>query len=467
MPEEEATLTFYFLGDKKSATDEVWARISDYVKAKGLNVRFSIKFIPVNDFKKEMLVLAASGSKWDMNFDTEWQSYREMASNGAYMPLNELLPTYAPHLYAKYKDLNVIRAAEVNGQIIGLPWTIKMNQRNYAQWRSDLAKQADINPEPNSIRTIEDLDAFLHELKKAYPNAKLTRSLPRDVYMLRDEWVDIGFHGIGFYLNDPKVTLKPVEQQPFYMESAIMARKWYADGILNKDTGLDSEDGASLWKRGNMVFTLASHEWVNANQGFIDPSFEQESSLLYPDKKTVNRSPLANVIAINRNSEHPDRVLRFLDMLETDRVLYDLVQYGIEGKTYVLREDGSVDYPQGMSTPTSNYMEWGGQWGLWRLQFMRPSPTYNEGFWDRESDFALEPRNVDSPIAGLFIAEDKIRSELLARDELIEQYGGPLELGTAPNTAQAVQEYVAMQDNDALKRILAEAQSQVDAFLKP
>ncbi|MFD0671237.1 extracellular solute-binding protein [Cohnella sp. GCM10027633] len=466
LPEDEVTLTFYMLGDKKSATDKVWAKVSDYVKGKGLNVRFSVKFIPVNDFKKEMLVLAASGSKWDMNFDADWQSYREMAANGAYMSLNELLPTYAPNLYEKYKALKVLQATEVNGNITALPWTIQMNQRPYAQWRSDLTKKAGIDPTPDSIRTIEDLDVFLHVLKKAFPNAKLTRSLPRDVYMLRDEWVDIGFHGMGFYLNDPNVTILPVEQQPFFLESARMARKWFADGILNKDTGIDTADGATLWKQGNMVFTLQSHEWVSANQGFIDPSFEQESSLLYPDKRYVNRSPVANVVAINRNSEHPDRVLRFLDMLETDRVLYDLVQYGIEGETYVLRGDGSVDYPKGMGTPTSNYMEWGGQWGLWRLQFMRPTPTYGEGFWDREREFAIQSRNVDSPISGLFISEDNIRAELLKRDELINQYGGPLELGTAAGTEQAVEDYVRMQDNDGLKRILAEAQSQVDAYLE-
>lgn len=463
--EDEVTLTFYFLGDKRSATDEVWQKISEHVKSKGLNVRFNVKFFPVNSFKQEMLELAASGSKWDMNYDADWQSYRDMAAKGAYMPLNELLPTYAPHLYDKYESQNALEATEVNGQITALPWTIQMNQRPYAQWRSDLTKEAGINPPEDSIRTIEDLDLFLHRLKKAFPNAKLTRSLPKDVYMLRDEWVDIGFHGMGYYLNDPKVTILPVEQQPFYREAALMARKWFSAGILNKDTGIDMADGATLWKHGNMVFTLQSHEWVNANQGFVDPSFEQESSLLYPDKKFVNRSPVANVVAINRNSEHADRVLRFLEMLETDQALYDLVQYGIEGKTYVLREDGSVDYPEGLGTPTSNYMEWGGQWGLWRLQYMRPTPTYPEGFWDREREFALQPNNVQSPIAGLFIAEDSIRSELIARDDLINRYGGPLEVGTEPNTEQALQAYVAMQDNEGLKRIMAEAQRQVDAYL--
>ncbi|MFC5648244.1 extracellular solute-binding protein [Paenibacillus solisilvae] len=461
---QEVTLKFFFSGDKKSATDEVWSAVSDYVKSKGLNVRFDIHFIPIGDYKNKMLVMAAAGDRWDMNFDADWLSYKQMAAKGAYMRLNELLPSYAPHLYSKYKQQNNLEAATLDGSIVGLPWMLKMSQRLYAQWRSDMTKKAGINPAPDSIQTIEDIDVLLHAFKKAYPNVKLTRTLPRDIYKLRDEWVDLGFHGMGFYINDPKVRIQPIEQQPFYMEAAIMARKWYADGILNKDTMIDKEDGAVLWRGGNMYFTSQSHEWVHANQGFTDPSFEQESSLLYPDKNVVNRTSLANVVAINRNSAHPDLVLRFLDMLETDQALYDLVQYGIKGKTYVL--DGeAVSYPQGLNTSTSNYMEWGGQWSLWKPQFMRPTPTYGKDFWVKEAEFAGASHNVDSPIDGLFLSEDKIKNELLARDRLIEKWTGPIEIGSVLNPKEAVAAYIQKQKESGLDAIIAQAQRQIDIFL--
>ncbi|MCD9025585.1 extracellular solute-binding protein [Cohnella sp. NL03-T5] len=463
--EEEATLKFYFLGVKKSATDEVWQAVSDYVKRKGLNVRFDVQFVPVGEYQNKLLVMAAAGDKWDMNFDADWLGYTQMAANGAYLPLNRLLPEYAPNLYRKYREQRSLAAATVNGGITGLPWTIKMNSRLYAQWRSDLTKKAGIDPAPGSIRTIEDLDAFLHALKKAYPDAKLSRTIPRDIYKLRDEWVDLGFHGTGFYLNDPQIRIQAVEQQPFYLEAAIMARKWYVDGILNKDIMVDKEDGAALWRNGNMLFTAQTHEWVHANQGFSDPAFEQESSLLYPHKKAVNRSPLGNVAAISRNSEHPERVLRFLDMLETDRALYDLVQYGIEGKTYI-RNGDAVDYPEGLSTTTSNYMEWGGRWALWKPQFIRPDATYGPDFWIKEADFAAETFNVDSPLDGLMISEDRIRSELELRDRLIAEWATPIELGNVQDPEKAVAEYIQKQKNSGLDAILAEAQKQIDAFLK-
>ena len=60
---------------------------------------------------------------------------------------------------------------------------------------------------------------------------------------------------------------------------------------------------------------------------------------VYKDDLYANRSPLANAMAISATSENPERTLMFLNQLETDQKLYDMVQYGIEGETYVLTEN--------------------------------------------------------------------------------------------------------------------------------
>lgn len=462
--EDEVTLKFYFGGDKKAATDEVWGAISDYVKSKGLNVKFNINFIPFTDFKDKMLVMAASGDSWDMNFDGDWLSYKQMAAKGSYMAINDLLPKFAPNLYKKYQEQGTLSAATVNAQIVGLPWTMKMNQRLFAGWRSDLADKAGIAVAPDSVKTIEDVDGLLRQLKKAYPNEKLSRSTPLPIYMIRDEWVDLNFHGLGYYLNDPKVTVQPVEQQPFYLEAVKMAKVWYDDKLINRDAMIDKEDGAAEWRNGKTLLTLTSHEWANADPGFSDPSFKQQMSLLYPDKKQVNRTALANVVAINRNSKHADRVLRFLDMIETDQKLYDLVQYGIEGKTYKLDGETAV-YPDGMNTTTSNYMEWGGQWAFWKPQFMRPTSTYPKDFWVHEAEFAAEPENVNSPIDGLFIAEDAMKNELAKRDQASDEGSKPLEYGITKDADKEVAAYIEKQKGNGLDKILTETQKQIDAYL--
>lgn len=462
--EDEVTLKFYFGGDKKAATDEVWSKISEYVKSKGLNVKFDVNFIPFGDFKEKMLVMAASGDSWDMNFDGDWLSYKQMAAKGSYMALNDLLPKYAPNLEKKYEEQGTLQAATVNGKIVGLPWTMKMNERKFAGWRSDLAEKAGLNIATDSVKTIEDVDNLLRELKKAYPNEKLSRTTPLSLYYIRDEWVDLNFHGLGFYLNDPKITIQSVEQQPFFLEASKLAKKWYDDKLINRDAMIDKEGAEDQWRNGKLLFTVTSHEWAYADPGFSDPSYKQGMSLLYPDKKFVNRTALANVVAINVNSKYPDRVLRFLDMVETDQTLYDLLQYGIEGKTYVLKGD-AAEYPEGMQSSTSNYMEWGGQWAFWKPQFMRPTVTYPKDFWVNEADFASQPNNVNSPIDGLFIAEDTMKNELAKRDQATDEISRPIEYGMVKDVDKAVSDYIETQKKNGLDKIITETQKQVDAYL--
>ena len=307
-------------------------------------------------------------------------------------------------------------------------------------------------------------EPLLRDIKAAYPNEKISRVTPLPIVMIRDEWVDLNFHGLGFYLSDPKITIKASEQEPFFKDAANIAKRWYDDKLINRDAMIDKEDGAALWRNGKMLFTITSHEWVNADPGFADPSYQLESSLLYPDKRQVNRTALANVVAINRNSQHPDRVLRFLDMVETDQTLYDLLQYGIEGKTYVLNGE-TADYLEGMSTTTSNYMEWGGQWAFWKPQFMRPTMTYGKDFWVKEAEFASLPINVNSPIDGFFIAEDNIKNELAKRDQTLDEFSKPIEFGVVKDVDQAVAEYIEKQKANGLDKIIQETQRQVDEYL--
>ena len=68
-----------------------------------------------------------------------------------------------------------------------------------------------------------------------------------------------------------------------------------------------------------------------------------------------------------------------LNMVETSQEYFDMLQYGIEGETYVLGENGEANYPDGMNAANSNYMDWGGRWAFWKPQFMRPNFEYPEG----------------------------------------------------------------------------------------
>jgi putative aldouronate transport system substrate-binding protein len=93
-------------------------------------------------------------------------------------------------------------------------------------------------------------------------------------------------------------------------------------------------------------------------QNFSDKNAKLGHTTLYPEKKFANRTALANMICINKNSKNPERVLMFMNLLETDQKLYDMVLYGIEGKTYEVK-DGQAVLPAGEDPANPSYMNFG------------------------------------------------------------------------------------------------------------
>lgn len=458
------TLKFYFFDAKRAATEEVWNAISEKYKDK-LNAKFDVQFIAGTDYKDKLLVMAASGDEWDMNFDGDWLSYYLMTAKNAYLPLNDLLPKYAPDLYKAYQDSGVLKAATYKGNIVALPWTMSMTFRTLYQWRKDLAEAKNLDLARDSIKTVEDVDAAAMKLKAAYPDRKgILEAATRDAFLEETNLTEIG-HYYAFDLTDAGCKVIPIEQTPNYKKVAQFAKKWQDAGIIWKDVLTDKLDHNQMIDQGLLISKWGTHEFANSNRAWTEPGAGWEYSTLYPDKKYVTRTALANIVAISKTSKNPERTLMFLNLLQTDKELYDMVHYGIPDKTYVLDGEAAA-YPAGMNSATSNYMEWGGRWALWKPQFMRPDAQYSEGFWQREAEYVKSnPNTINSPLDGFSFDVSAVKNEVAQRDQIFYDADRVVTVGLAGDPNKAIDDLIAKCKTAGTDKVTAELQKQVDAFL--
>lgn len=461
---EPVTLHFIFYGDKKSATDEVWAAIADYTRDK-LNADFDVQFIAGDDYKQKLTVKAATGDSWDLNFDSDWTGYYQMAAKEAYMNLDELLPKYAPNLYATYEEKGLLDSMKNKGHIAVLPWTMTMNNRPFIQWRGDLAEAAGIEVDKDSLNTIADVDKLLYQLKEAYP----------DKYIIETAMVGDQMHGgwkvvdndMGLFinLNDPECKVVAAEDIPEYLEMAQYAEKWQKDGLIWKDILTDKLDHNSLINEGKLITKFGTHEFSHQNRAWVEEGAYWDYTEIYKDVPFANRTPLANTVCIPATSENPERTLMFLDMVETDQTLYDMVQYGIEGKTYVLNGEEAA-YPDGMDGASSNYMGWGGQWALWKPQFMRPTADYAPGFWEEEANYAASSdKNIISPLEGFSFDATDVTTEVAQRNQIYGDAHKLLTVGLAGDPQAAIDKMKADSQAAGFQNVIDEFQRQIDEFL--
>ncbi len=455
------TLHFIFYGDKKAETDNVWKKIAEYTKDT-LNATFDVQFIAGTDFTQKLLVKAAAGESWDLNFDSDWTCYYQMIANDSYMALDDLLPQYAPDLYKVYQEKGILEAAKSKGKIVSLPWTMSMNNRSFFQWRGDLVEKAGITVDKDKLKDWESVDAFVHQLKAAFPDKYILESAG---YIGSQEgFMEIG-HGLAINLNDPTCKVVAVETTQSYMDKALYAEKWQKDGIIWKDILTDTTDHNTYINNGKLITKWGTHEFSNQKRAWLDEGAKWDYTEIYPEGLFANRSPVSNLVAIPASSENPERTLMFLNMLETDQKLYDMVHYGVLGTTYELNGEEAV-FPNGMNAENSSYMEWGGRWALWKPQFMRPDASYGQGFWQAEADYAASlPQNVNNPLAGFNFDVTNVKNQVAQRDQIYTDANKLIEVGLGGNGADAVNKLISDANAAGTADILAECQKQIDTFL--
>ena len=456
---EEVTLRFIFFDTKRPATDQVWNAISEKFREE-LNVKFDVQFIAGSDYADRILTMAAAGERWDLNFDGDWLSYYRMANLGAYMTLNDLMPVYAPDLYAAYEASGVLGAATVNGNIVAMPWGNVMSNRPYFQWRGDL-----IDADPADINTIEDVEELLYRLQEMYPGKYIVENADPNAFFLKHNLIDFGNEFVYDATSDV-ITVQHKATTPAYRERAQYAEKWQMDGLIWADVLLDNLDHNVLINQGQLITKWGTYEFSRSARAWIEPDAHWGFAELYPGHLYQNRTALANLVAIPRTSANPERTLMFLNLLETNQELYDMVHYGILGLTYELNEDGSARFPDGMDPSSSNFMLWQGRWGLWKPHFMRGDFEFPRGFWYDELVHARSnPNNIVSALDGFNFNAEPVVVEMSQISAIFETMEDLLDVGLAGDADAAIDKLIADLERAGLDRVTEEMQRQVNAFL--
>ncbi|MDR2648358.1 MAG: ABC transporter substrate-binding protein [Clostridiales bacterium] len=464
------TLKFVFGGPGYSSTEDVWKHVSE-VAGERLNADFQITFYPWGEeYKQKLQLQISSGDDFDLCFDGDWLSYNTLVNQGAYLDIKALAPEYMPEYYKYLQDNNMLKSTYVGDGMYCVPWTPLFNPRPWFGWWNANIDNV-VEQDESLIKTIEDVDAYLLKVKEANPDTKYhifesvgdydINTLLQPKYNLA-KW---DFHYLTYDLTDNTCKLIPEEQTEMFKESAQYAKKWVDAGILPRDAWTNKPAHDTLGTGLGHVFSGCNmYEYIVYEDRYKDP--ERHYSILYEDGLFVNKSPVNNLNAINKNAKNPERALMFLDLLWADQELYDAVLYGIEGATYRKNDAGEYLFPEGIDATTTNWMEWSSQWGFWRLGRMRPTAARSAESWALNDEFMKKEENVVAPLAGFVPNTDSIKNEIAARDALYVELGALLDYGVVDDVDRALDEYIQKQKDAGLDKIIEVIQAQVDEFLK-
>ena len=169
-----------------------------------------------------------------------------------------------------------------------------------------------------------------------------------------------------------------------------------------------------------------------------------------------NRETTGSMQAISRTSENPERALMFLELFNTDPVLNNLINYGLEGVHYEKVSDNVIKALPDSSKYASGL---GWMYGNQLLNFLLDNEDPQK--WAKFEAFNAAAKPTNS--LGFVFNPDKVKTEIAQCASIWDQYMAPLETGTADPEVELPKAIQAFKEagSDA---IMAEKQAQLDAW---
>ncbi len=451
-------IEWYFIGNLNQTDYEtVEKAINDYLKDK-INATVKMNALDWGTYDNRISMMLQSGEKFDLCFTTPWcANYDLNAAKGGYIALNDLMDKFAP----KTKELlgdEFLKGSQIDGKNYALP----ANKEKAHSWgfvyRKDLAEKHNIDM--SGIKSFKDILPVLEQIKKLEPDiTPLYMGGGRAPKNELDFQSVTAMFGTFFGADDGKIINFAETEE--YKESLELAREIYLNGYVAEDCALPTaKDYNTLISTGAVFMSL---EELKPGKADELNSTVKVDGVEYAQIETVapRTSPgdtTGSMMAIPRNSENPARVMKFLELLNTDPVLNNLVMYGVEGKHYTKIDDEVIEVNK-----NGGYTQAGCQWMFGNVFICYRTP--DEDPEKNEKLQAFNEESEPSKLLGFNFDSEPVKTELAAINNVIDEYSVPLETGSI-DPEENLPKYIEKLKLAGADTVLAEIQKQYDEWKK-
>ncbi|MDR1787958.1 MAG: ABC transporter substrate-binding protein [Treponema sp.] len=436
-------LLWWQIGGGLSARDAAAIeKIADYTEAK-IGVRFEVKQAGWGDAGYKFKTIVNSGEYFDIMF-TDLGMYNLLSRMGAYADLSDLLGDCAPALRA-YIPESLWKGVTIDGKVFAVPTYKDSSKTVYHVWDHALVEKYGLDISKTSW---PDLDTAFRVVKKGegprqYPFvlSKGSRARVFDPY----DTLASGLEMLGVRADDESRTVINVLKEPAVIEKLRYLHRWYEDGIINPDANVSESNPLYRPFFMEQGWSGVAAGWA-AGAGIPRYDVQRAFGPLY-STDTIQGS----MNAISASSKYKKECLEFLELVNMDRALRDMLSFGIEGEYFHYTEDGRI-HRDITDWPLVNY-----QLGTYfNLSVTDDNPP---DYWDEVR--RLNEEAASSVMLGFVMDIEPVRNEILACKAVWDKYVYDLLTG-ASDPDVMLPRIIAELEGAGFGAVLAEAQRQVN-----
>ncbi len=441
---------------------EVWEGFNKKLAEKVPGVKVDFEIIPLSEYKQRFLLMNSAREKVDIVNNYNLDFYTEV-KNGSFIALDDLLEKYGKETLAALPGW-FMEYQKADGKIYGIPsyqmcsvlrgvTFIKEQADKYLD--TEAFKKALYDTKHDSKEMYDILEKYMDDLSAA--GYKFNGSVK---VINQRGWESLKWpYSIEYGDKNGKVVNTALcdNAQVRYEVSARWAKKGYIkeDALTNTTDYKGQTDGVPFWDVGYTPFIQEKLSKEYGTEVIVIPYYE---------KDYIGYRNSAGGTSITSSCKAPEKAMQVINLLQSDKEMFNLLTFGIEGKHYTKTGDDRIETPYSLqAASTDSYGLY--KWIVGNTELAYNCPAEPDGYkkWVFEESNKSDYR---SPLIGFGLDDTGIADYLTQVNYINEKYYEPLLAGVNDDWKSAFKQYKKELEEVGNNEIVNEMQKQVDEFLK-
>lgn len=450
-PDDFVTIKWILKGKKPTDYDKVLNEINIYIKEK-INTNLEITWIPDNVYYESLADIISSNIEYDIAWTgNESDFFVNNMIDGNFASINQFIIDKNQSLFDFIPE-DIFKGVSYKDEIYGIPnYNLIANRFNVVFDKNYIDKY-DIGY--STVDSLEGLNIVLSSIKSADPE-KVVLAMDKNGYIgLFDEYdliINSPPIGIKLDIKDNITAVNPYENDETLSNLHIL-NSWYSQEIINKTAPHVELPSEYLYKEG-AVFGFYGYPDFDLDLAKV---YEKEYSYVeIGDLYTKNSNIRESLNIISSSSKNKEKSFDFLNLVNSDSKLRNLLAYGIEGEHY--KKIGGTNIEIINDRYIVDKLIQGTFFNLYTEKPMQTS-TLN-----KYKDFNKSSK--ESPILGFVYDDKNLKSKIDTCSIIYEKWMGKINTGSLPpieSTTKMIEEL----NSAGYRDIIQDIQTQLDKYYK-
>ena len=335
----DVNLIYYTIGNPDRDLAKVNEALNEMLYEK-LGITISYNKIAWNDYHTRLTALIHSGAYFDIAFasNSTQGDYIGNAAKGVWLALDPYFDSIGKEMYDAIDPI-YWDGIRYKGKIYGIPTNKETCVPEMFMFAKELAEKHGIDI--SKLKTIESLEPVLSLIA-----AQDADYIPFDFdsnarNLFAQEAYESLIDRLPLMIDsyDKTCTIFNVLETTVGQSRIALMRRYYQSGYINEDAAIKESGGLTA---GGKVFCKMSSGgpysdmlWSN------DRGYEVVTQQISP-KIVTTESTRGGIMAVSAKTLYPDACVSFLNALNTDPDIRNLINFGIENVHYTLTDSGQV-----------------------------------------------------------------------------------------------------------------------------